>query len=60
MTTINPEPVALFLDLVVLGDGEDVLASLLDMYQKVRETGPKHEILKQLAQGTWSVCSIAL
>lgn len=50
LTTINPEPLALFLDLVVLGDGEDVLTSLLDMYQKVRETEPKHESLKQLAQ----------
>lgn len=39
ITTINPEPLALFVDLFVIGDGEIVLDALLDAY---RQSGGKH------------------
>jgi len=35
----NPEPVAPFLDLVVLGDGEPALPALLDAYRQLRADG---------------------
>ncbi|GAK57334.1 radical SAM domain protein [Candidatus Vecturithrix granuli] len=50
LTTINPEPLALFIDLVVLGDGEDILSNLLERYQQVGASDTKQEILERLAQ----------
>ncbi|MCC7291266.1 MAG: TIGR03960 family B12-binding radical SAM protein [Phycisphaerales bacterium] len=35
----NPEPMAEFLDLVVLGDGEDSMAAILAAYRELKEAG---------------------
>ena len=35
----NPEPVADFLDLVVIGDGEASIAAILDLYRKLKDDG---------------------
>ncbi len=35
----NPEPVADFLDLVVIGDGEASMAAILDLYRQLRREG---------------------
>lgn len=35
----NPEPVADFFDLICLGDGEEVVMEVLDLYRKVKEQG---------------------
>ena len=35
----NPEPVADFVDLVVLGDGEDSMAAILDCYKELKRSG---------------------
>ncbi|MBU1042086.1 MAG: TIGR03960 family B12-binding radical SAM protein [Proteobacteria bacterium] len=45
----DPEPVAEFLDLMVLGDGEVVLPEILEALAAAREAGtPKAEFLRQL------------
>ncbi len=47
----NPEPLAEFLDLVVIGDGEHSLAGILDaMKQYKREGVPRREMIPLLAQ----------
>jgi radical SAM family uncharacterized protein len=47
-TTLNPEPMADFIDLFVLGDGEEVISELLDVFATGRGEGKK-ELLKKLA-----------
>lgn len=37
--TYNPEPLADFIDLFVIGEGEDVLLELLSLYRQHRQTG---------------------
>ncbi|OGR36976.1 MAG: B12-binding domain-containing radical SAM protein [Desulfovibrionales bacterium GWA2_65_9] len=45
----DPEPLAAFLDLMVLGDGEVVLPEILEAVATAREAGtPKAELLRQL------------
>lgn len=44
----NPEPFADFFDALVIGDGEDVLLEILDLYEK-RGSLPRSEILVELA-----------
>ncbi len=47
---VNPEPVAPFLDAVVVGDGEDVIVPLVRWIGKMRRAGSNRaEILKKLA-----------
>jgi radical SAM family uncharacterized protein len=47
-STLNPEPLADFIDLFVLGDGEEVLVELIDAYRTWRNRGvPRVEFLKQ-------------
>ncbi|MEL6438177.1 MAG: radical SAM protein [Cyanobacteria bacterium J06621_8] len=47
--TANPEPLADFFDVILLGDGENLLDSLIDTYQEVR--GAKRALkLEHLAQ----------
>ena len=50
-STLNPEPMSDFIDLFVIGDGEEVLVDLVDAYRawKKSATGKK-EFLKQAAQ----------
>lgn len=47
--TANPEPLADFFDLVLLGDGELLLDAFIDAYQVARGTG-RQAILQHLAQ----------
>jgi radical SAM family uncharacterized protein len=46
----SPEPVADFIDIIVLGDGEDSMASLLAAYKEYRANGvPRREMIRLLA-----------
>ena len=47
--TANPEPLALFFDAVLLGDGELLLPAFIDALQECREM-PRPERLRRLAQ----------
>ena len=47
--TANPEPFADFFDIVLLGDGEDLIPNFIDTYQSVR-TASRLDQLKALAQ----------
>lgn len=47
--TANPEPLAPFLDVVLLGDGEQLLPAFLDALQACR-SAPRAERLRRLAQ----------
>ncbi len=50
VTTINPEPLAMFVDVVVLGDGEPILAQLTKRYRRITAaTDSRQELLEQLA-----------
>ncbi len=46
----NPEPMADYLDLIVLGDGEESMAAILDAYQEYRREGvPRRQMIRRLA-----------
>jgi radical SAM superfamily enzyme YgiQ (UPF0313 family) len=47
--TANPEPFADFFDLILLGDGEDLLGNFIDAYQQVRNVNRATK-LKHLAK----------
>ncbi|MDJ0635161.1 MAG: radical SAM protein [Xenococcaceae cyanobacterium MO_188.B29] len=47
--TANPEPLAEFFDVILLGDGENLLDSFIDAYQQVR-TSNRQTKLRHLAQ----------
>ncbi|WP_267383828.1 radical SAM protein [Cyanobacterium sp. uoEpiScrs1] len=46
--TANPEPFALFFDVILLGDGEELLDNFIDAYQKIR-TADRGTKLRYLA-----------
>ncbi|QUH26069.1 TIGR03960 family B12-binding radical SAM protein [Serpentinicella alkaliphila] len=47
----NPEPIADFVDIVVLGEGEEVLIELLELYEEEKKKGyKKSEYLERAAQ----------
>ncbi|SHK60666.1 TIGR03960 family B12-binding radical SAM protein [Desulforamulus aeronauticus] len=47
----NPEPLASFIDLFVIGEGEEVLGELLDAFKKLRDQGvDRPTMLQQLAK----------
>ena len=47
----NPEPVAPFLDLVVLGDGEASMAAILDAYKEMKSGGMRRrEMIRAMAE----------
>ena len=47
----NPEPIADFIDIVSLGEGEDVTAELIELYRKARREGwSKADFLRRAAQ----------
>ncbi len=49
--TCNPEPIADFIDLCVLGEGEEVTLALADLYLQAREAGwDKTAFLRKAAQ----------
>lgn len=47
----NPEPVAEFFDLIVIGDGEPSLSRMLDIHRRMKREGASREaIIQELAQ----------
>ena len=47
----NPEPMAAFIDAFAIGDGEDVILEIVQVYQSWKERGDsKQHLLNQLAQ----------
>lgn len=47
----NPEPIADFVDLVTLGEGEEVLGEIIDLYKACKQSGQtKKDFLRQAAQ----------
>jgi len=47
---VNPEPMADFVDLFVIGEGEEVIVELIEIFRKWnKEEGDKGELLRQLA-----------
>ncbi|MDP2953418.1 MAG: TIGR03960 family B12-binding radical SAM protein, partial [Chloroflexota bacterium] len=44
---LNPEPVADFIDLFVIGEGEDVVPQFLELYRSWKGQGTKVELLRQ-------------
>lgn len=47
----NPEPMAEFLDLVVIGDGEHSMAAILEAYREYRRAGvPRREMIVHMAR----------
>lgn len=50
-STYNPEPLAPFVDVVSLGEGEDALPELIDLYRKARsENWSKDQLLQEAAK----------
>jgi radical SAM superfamily enzyme YgiQ (UPF0313 family) len=50
-TTLNPEPMADFIDLFVLGDGEEVLVELVDAFRTWKSSGKtKADFLREAAK----------
>lgn len=47
--TANPEPFADFFDIILLGDGENLLGNFIDSYQQIRQ-GDRQNKLTHLAQ----------
>ncbi|HSE40779.1 MAG TPA: TIGR03960 family B12-binding radical SAM protein [Acidobacteriota bacterium] len=49
--TVNPEPIADFIDLFVIGDGEEIIFEIIEEYLSLKGTGLSREkILFELAQ----------
>jgi radical SAM family uncharacterized protein len=49
--TFNPEPMYPFIDAFVIGEGEDVINEIVDIYQAWKSTGlPRTELLKSIAR----------
>ena len=50
--TLNPEPMGDFVDLFVVGEGEEVVLEFLEVFRKWKKkgTGSKHELLREAAQ----------
>ncbi len=47
---LNPEPMADFIDLFVIGDGEEILVELVDIFREWKKNkAPRKELLKQVA-----------
>lgn len=49
--TYNPEPLAAFIDLFVIGEGEEVLPELIALYQKHRQAGFDRQAFLHAAAG---------
>ncbi len=46
----NPEPIADFVDIFFLGEGEEVDLELIDLYKKYKKGGNKQEFLREAAK----------
>jgi radical SAM superfamily enzyme YgiQ (UPF0313 family) len=49
VTTINPEPLAMFFDLIIIGDGEPILEKVIETYQSCSGKFSKQELLERAA-----------
>ncbi len=49
-SALNPEPMADFFDLFVIGDGEDVIVELMDCFREGKRAGDKAGRLRQAAK----------
>ena len=59
-STFNPEPMHAFIDAFVIGEGEDVIHEIVDVYQSWKSSQePRSELLKALSQ-IWGVYVPAL
>jgi radical SAM family uncharacterized protein/radical SAM-linked protein len=49
LCTVNPEPIAPFIDAFVVGDGEEVIQEICDLISERRKTGmPRAEVLRRM------------
>lgn len=54
-TTYNPEPMHLFIDAFVIGEGEDVIHDIINTYQRWRRSSrSRYDLLRSLSQ-IWGV-----
>lgn len=53
--TLNPEPMAPFIDAFVIGEGEDVMLEIVRTYQDWKATGAAREDLLQRLASLWGV-----
>ncbi len=44
--TANPEPFADFFDVIMIGEGEEVLSEMMSAYKEVRNSGKKEQLLR--------------
>ena len=49
ISAINPEPLAMFVDVFVPGDGEPILGELLELYNRHSKHSSRQELLEHLA-----------
>ena len=45
----NPEPLADFIDVFLIGDGEEIIVEFMDVYKHLRGRSNRRELLKELA-----------
>ena len=54
----NPKPMEKFIDLFMIGDGEELIIEVLETYKKLKDEGlSRHEIILKLAQIEGVYCS---
>jgi radical SAM family uncharacterized protein len=53
--TFNPEPVFTFIDAFVVGEGEDVIGEIVDVYQVWKKSGAKRAELYHALSQIWGV-----
>ena len=57
---MNPEPMAAFLDVIVIGEGEEVILEIIDVFQAWKTSqAPRQELLESLSR-VWGVYVPAL
>ena len=57
----NPEPLAPFVDLFVLGEGEDVSVEIIQLYRQAREEGwGKGGVPHRRGPDSWRLCALSL
>ena len=48
--TTNPKPMKDFIDIFIIGDGEDVNIEVLEKYSQLKGKAPRNEIIKELSK----------
>ncbi len=46
----NPNPISKFVDLFLIGDGEEVVIEVMELYNKIKNDSSRGEILKKLSE----------